>query len=129
MLITLLWDTSGNRDLVKIVEAHPTDGRAISKTTKVLILAIKGGTMMECFIHPTIEYSRVSEIIKTQKEYIVNKVKELSLNEKAYDGKTLRKLIDHEKDSFTRKNAQNQMETFRINPEKIPGVEEGGWTW
>ncbi len=27
----------------------------------------EGGTMMECHVHPTIDYSRVSEIIKKQK--------------------------------------------------------------
>ena len=41
----------------------------------------EGGTMMECFIHPTIDYARVSDIIKKQKEVIINRIKELSLNE------------------------------------------------
>jgi hypothetical protein len=44
---------------------------------------------MECLIHPTIDYSRVSEIIKKQKEFVVNKLKELSINNVKYDGKVL----------------------------------------
>jgi hypothetical protein len=44
---------------------------------------------MECLIHPSIDYSRVSEIIKKQKEFVVNKLKELSINNVRYDGKVL----------------------------------------
>ncbi len=44
---------------------------------------------MECFVHPTIDYSRVCEIIKKQKELIMSKIKELSLNSHKFDGKEL----------------------------------------
>lgn len=52
----------------------------------------EGGTMMECHVHPTIDYSRVSDIIKKQKEFVIKKIKELSLNEIKYDGRALEKL-------------------------------------
>lgn len=31
--------------------------------------------MMECHVHPTIDYSKISEIIKKQKEFVIQKVK------------------------------------------------------
>ena len=52
----------------------------------------EGGTMMECHVHPTIDYSRVSQIIKKQKQFIIQKIKQLSLNEVKHDGKQLEKL-------------------------------------
>jgi hypothetical protein len=30
---------------------------------------------MECYVHPSIDYSRVSDIIKKQKDLVVGKVK------------------------------------------------------
>ncbi len=42
--------------------------------------------MMECFVHPTIDYSKISDIIKRQKEFIIQKIKELSINNHKFDG-------------------------------------------
>lgn len=52
----------------------------------------EGSTMMECHIHPTIDYSRVSDIIKTQKDSIIHQMKKVSINDVEYDGKILEKL-------------------------------------
>lgn len=49
----------------------------------------EGGTMMECYVHPHIDYSRISEIIKKQKEFVIKRIKELSMNHKVFDGKKL----------------------------------------
>lgn len=49
----------------------------------------EGGTMMECLVHPTIDYSKISEIIKKQKEFVIQKIKELSINNHKYDGALL----------------------------------------
>lgn len=85
----------------------------------------EGGTMMECHVHPTIDYSRVSEIIKKQKDFVINKIKELSLNEIRYDGRELEKLAK----GYTYRNSDGEEEQLRIDPMQIPGVQEGGWTW
>jgi len=45
--------------------------------------------MMECYVHPHIDYSRISEIIKKQKEFVIKRIKELSMNHKIFDGKKL----------------------------------------
>lgn len=79
----------------------------------------EGGTMMECFIHPTIDYSKISEIIKQQKEFVIQKIKELSINSQKFDGSKLQKMVG---EPYIRKNAQDETEYYRINPMDIPGV-------
>lgn len=101
------------------------DCRMSPERWKGFIKDYEGGTMMECYVHPTIDYSRVSLIIKNQKEYVIEKIKELSMNQVTHDGKALEKLAK----TFVRKNSDGEQETFRIDPMLIPGVVEGGWTW
>jgi histone acetyltransferase len=43
------------------------DYRMAPERWKGYIKDYEGGTMMECYIHPRLDYSRVSEIIKQQK--------------------------------------------------------------
>ena len=43
------------------------DCRMPQERWKGYIKDYEGGTMMECYVHPTIDYSRVSDIIKRQK--------------------------------------------------------------
>ncbi len=90
---------------------------------KGFIKDYEGGTMMECYVHPTIDYSRISDIIKHQKQFVLQKVKDLSINNIAYDSKSI------PKKSFSRINAIGENESFFADPMSIPGVSEGGWTW
>ena len=101
------------------------DCRMPPERWKGYIKDYEGGTMMECHIHPTIDYSRVSDIIKQQKELVIARIKELSLNEVVYDGKHLEK---HAK-GYVHMNEDGEEEHYRINPLDIPGVVEGGWSW
>lgn len=48
----------------------------------------EGGTMMECHVYPTIDYSRVTEIIKMQKIYVAKKIQERCLDIE-FDGRKL----------------------------------------
>lgn len=82
--------------------------------------------MMECYVHPTIDYSKISEIIKRQKEFVIQKIKELSINNHKFDGNVLEKKVA---EPYVRKNGQGEEEFFRVNPMDIPGVKESGWTW
>lgn len=76
--------------------------------------------MMECYVHPTIDYSRVSDIIKKQKQLVISRIKELCLNSVKFDGREIQKKIKD--DGYTRTNSIGEEETFRINPLEIPGV-------
>ena len=82
--------------------------------------------MMECYVHPTIDYSRVSDIVKKQKDLVVSKIKELCLNSIRFDGREIDKRV---KDEYVRVNGLGEEEVFRINPLEIPGVKESGWTF
>ena len=73
-----------------------------------------GGTFMECYIHPSIDYGVISNIIKDQKnvnffffltvlfkinKFVIEHVKKLCINEKVFDGLDFSKLkIDNGKD-------------------------------
>lgn len=41
--------------------------RMLQERWKGYIKDYEGGTMMECYIHPRLDYSRVSDIIRSQK--------------------------------------------------------------
>lgn len=57
---------------------------------------------MECFVHPTIDYSKISDIIKRQKEFVIQKIKELSINNHKFDGYKLQSMVG---EPYTRKNS------------------------
>jgi len=47
-----------------------------------LIKDYDGGTLMECYVHPSIDYTRIPEMIKAQKEYILDRVRDVSKSDK-----------------------------------------------
>ena len=69
------------------------DYRMPAERWKGYIKDYEGGTMMECFVHPTIDYSRVSDIIKRQKDLVVSRIKQLCLNSHKFDGRDLEKKV------------------------------------
>lgn len=83
---------------------------------------------MECYIHPTIDYSKISQTIMAQKQFVISKIKELSINQHVYDGNVLQNMV-RKAEPYVRRNNQGEEEVFRINPLDIPGVRESGWTW
>ena len=48
-----------------------------------------GGTLMECYVHPTIDYTAVPEMIKTQKAFVNARIKAMSQQHVVYDGMQL----------------------------------------
>lgn len=82
--------------------------RMAAERWKGYIKDYEGGTMMECYIHPKLDYSRVSEIIKLQKQVengimqlVIDKIKQMCINAKEFDGSTLDNL-----NSYRRANAE-----------------------
>ena len=45
-----------------------------------------GGTLMECYVHPTIDYTAVPETIKTQKAFVKERINAVSQQHVVYDG-------------------------------------------
>jgi len=47
-----------------------------------LIKDYDGGTMMECYVHPSIDYTRIPEMIQSQREFILSRVRLTSKSDK-----------------------------------------------
>ncbi len=71
-----------------------------------------GGTLMECYIHPTLPYCNIPEMIETQRKHLENNVQEMSKANIVYPGLEL--FQDDGKGC--------------IELQDIPGVIESGWT-
>jgi histone acetyltransferase len=82
--------------------------------------------MMECHVHPLIDYAQISTIIRRQKEFVLQRIKELSTNDHRYSGAALKELIG---EPLIRVNHMGVEEKFKIDPMQIPGVQESGWSW
>eukprot|EP01114_Cavostelium_apophysatum_P014276 TRINITY_DN3658_c0_g1_i1.p1 TRINITY_DN3658_c0_g1~~TRINITY_DN3658_c0_g1_i1.p1 ORF type:complete len:928 (+),score=296.49 TRINITY_DN3658_c0_g1_i1:268-3051(+) len=70
-----------------------------------------GGTLMECIIHPRVNFLKVPEMIAIQRKAIYDKIKEISNSHVKHKG------INHLKN-----------EKGIINIAEIPGIKESGWT-
>lgn len=47
-----------------------------------LIKDYDGGTMMECYVHPSIDYTRIPEMIQSQRNFILSRVRLVSKSDK-----------------------------------------------
>jgi histone acetyltransferase len=65
------------------------EGRIPLERWRGFVKDYEGGAMMECLVHPTIDYARIGDIIRKQKEFIIQKTKELSINHQKHSGTLL----------------------------------------
>lgn len=85
-----------------------------------LIKDYDGGTMMECYIHPSIDYTRVPEMIRAQRDFIMSRIKlkakshRVVYNALPKDWKPMLAGVSRANESAARAMA-------------IPGVVEAGW--
>jgi histone acetyltransferase len=109
-----------------------------------LIKDYDGGTIMECYIHPSIDYTRIPEMIHAQKQFILERIRAISKSDKVV-------MEDHHQqngggggggypplpsDFASRMSSINggggaREGTIRASAERalsIPGVIEAGWT-
>eukprot|EP01119_Soliformovum_irregulare_P004158 TRINITY_DN15172_c0_g1_i1.p1 TRINITY_DN15172_c0_g1~~TRINITY_DN15172_c0_g1_i1.p1 ORF type:complete len:618 (-),score=145.65 TRINITY_DN15172_c0_g1_i1:16-1869(-) len=70
-----------------------------------------GGTLMECVIHPRIDYLKVPDMVGLQRKAIYDKIREISFSHVKHKG-----IIDLHKDK-----------RGIINIAEIPGIKESGW--
>lgn len=86
-----------------------------------LIKDYDGGTMMECYIHPSIDFTRIPQMIQAQREFILDRI-----HLKAKSHKVVYPPLP--------KNFQPNLEGVSRGNEgtaramAIPGVAEAGWT-
>lgn len=72
------------------------------------------------------DYINVDSILQRQKEFLIEKLKNICLNEVKFSGDKI-KIDDGTK--LQRNTKDGKVKSYRIDPRKIPGVIESGWTW
>lgn len=71
-----------------------------------------GGTLMECAINPCIDYLNIPAMIKSQRQFLLDKIKQGTQSDRVYPGLSL----------FREGNVITNIW------EQVPGVKESGWT-
>ena len=84
-----------------------------------LIKDYDGGTPMECYIHPTVDYTRIPEMIAVQREFLLTQVRKNSKSHVRYPP-----LLEFRPD--LRGVSRNNEAAAKAMA--IPGVAEAGWT-
>ncbi|KRX08151.1 Bromodomain [Pseudocohnilembus persalinus] len=90
------------------------EARMPEERWKGFIKDYDGGTQMECYVHPFIDYSNISTLIKRQKQ-------KLSLNHIKFPGIDIEQMAKQKGDQM-----KNEDEPL-IDPMEIPGVKQSGW--
>lgn len=75
-----------------------------------------GGTLMECFIHPKINYNEIPALIKKQRNYLYERIRQETGSQVVYPGL-----------KFNEGDAKPYPPAYP-NPFDIPGIKEAGWT-
>jgi len=78
-----------------------------------------GGTVMECYIHPSIDYLRIPEVVAAQREFILQRIRHLSKSDKVKYPALPAGFADRHVSGRNRDVARALA---------IPGVIEAGWT-
>jgi histone acetyltransferase len=82
----------------------------------------EGGTLVECQIHPAVDYARISDIIRAQKEAVLQAVRAVSINHITFPAPP-------HPAALHRTTSTGEVEHFRVDPMLLPGVREAGWSW
>jgi histone acetyltransferase len=85
-----------------------------------LIKDYDGGTMMECYVHPSIDFTRIPEMLAAQRKFILDRIRLKSNSQKVYD--PLPKGFSPNLEGVSRANEA------AARAMAIPGMVEAGWT-
>jgi len=94
-----------------------------------LIKDYDGGTIMECYIHPSIDYTRIPEMLRIQREFLLDRIR---LTAKSHTEEGKYPPLDYKK---FREEMDVKLEGVKKGEEAahramaIPGVKEAGWTF
>ena len=86
-----------------------------------LIKDYDGGTIMECYVHPSIDFTRVPEMISAQRQFILHRISVLSKSDKV----VYPPLPPNFAPDLERVPRVNEAAAHAL---AIPGVAEAGWT-
>jgi histone acetyltransferase len=85
-----------------------------------LIKDYDGGTMMECYVHPSIDYTRIPEMLTAQRNYILSRIRLKANSTRVYE--PLQQGFSPNLEGVSRANEAASRALA------IPGMIEGGWT-
>jgi len=86
-----------------------------------LIKDYDGGTMMECYVHPSIDFTRIPEMLAAQRKFILSRIRLKALSHKVvYD--PLPKSFSPHLEGISRANES------AARALAVPGMIEAGWT-
>ena len=85
-----------------------------------LIKDYDGGTMMECYVHPSIDFTRIPEMIKAQRAFIMERIRLKANSHKVYDPLP--------KDFSPTIQGKSKTNNDGARAMTIPGMEAAGWT-
>ncbi|KAL7470948.1 hypothetical protein ACHAXS_011224 [Conticribra weissflogii] len=86
-----------------------------------LIKDYDGGTIMECYVHPSIDYTRIPEMVQAQREFILQRISLVSKSDKV----VYPPLPPNFAPTVDGVSRSNEAATRAL---AIPGVAEAGWT-
>jgi len=89
-----------------------------------LIKDYDGATMVECYIHPNVDYTRIPEMIQLQKEFILQQVKSQAKSDKV----VYPALPKNWADNLELPPGISRANETAARAMLIPGVAEAGWT-
>jgi histone acetyltransferase len=85
-----------------------------------LIKDYDGGTMMECYVHPSIDFTRIPEMLSAQRKFTLDRIRLKASSKRVYD--PLPKNFDTNLEGVSRANEA------AARAMAIPGMIEAGWT-
>mmetsp|Transcript_8638 Transcript_8638/g.11275 ORF Transcript_8638/g.11275 Transcript_8638/m.11275 type:complete len:309 (+) Transcript_8638:14-940(+) len=84
-----------------------------------------GGTLMECYVHPTVNFPKIKEVIKIHREFLLNRIQSASKEHIVYPGlDCFEKQLSSSSSSSSSSNVHTSK---KIELKDIPGLVEGGW--
>lgn len=93
-----------------------------------LIKEYDGGTPMECYIHPSVDYTRIPEMIQAQRQFILSRVRLNAQSQVIYEpltGAVLSEASAMASASLEPNSRGNQTISLAL---AIPGIAAAGWT-
>ena len=85
-----------------------------------LIKDYDGGTMMECYVHPSIDFTRIPEMLSAQRKFILDRIRAKGSSTKVYE--PLPKNFSPNMEGVSRANES------AARAMAIPGMMAAGWT-
>ena len=96
-----------------------------------LIKDYDGGTIMECYVHPSVDYTRIAETVAMQRQFILERIKaerQLTKSDKVVYPALRPDFATNTTESTTVNRSRGEAYCNAQRALAIPGVSQAGWT-